>query len=131
MQVGFPGLMSCVDFDMEQSSRFVGLCGIFSSLCFVVFGTVLCQNMFVCFLQCFCWVFRRSYHSKWISNNSINPISRGQKHWVRVSHVPRCCRPKVDSFLTTVVDNCFYTIIFFRFQLQHDQNQLQLGRDAP
>ena len=28
MQVGFPGLMSCVDFDMEQSSRFVGLCGI-------------------------------------------------------------------------------------------------------
>ena len=28
IQVGFPGLMSCVDFDMEQSSRFVGLCGI-------------------------------------------------------------------------------------------------------
>ena len=35
IQVGFPGLMSCVDFDMEQSSRFVGLCGILSFLCFV------------------------------------------------------------------------------------------------
>ena len=28
-KVGFPGLMSCVDFDMDQSSRYVGLCGIF------------------------------------------------------------------------------------------------------
>ena len=27
-KVGFPGLMSCVDFDMAQSSRYVGLCGI-------------------------------------------------------------------------------------------------------
>lgn len=25
-KVGFPGLMSCVDYDMEQSSRYVGLC---------------------------------------------------------------------------------------------------------
>ena len=26
-KMGFPGMMSCQDFDLRQSSRYVGLCG--------------------------------------------------------------------------------------------------------
>ena len=32
-KMGFPGMMSCHDFDLMQSSRYVGLCGEIRSIC--------------------------------------------------------------------------------------------------
>merc|ERR1712037_775908 len=40
-KVGFPGLMSCADFDMAQSSRYVGLCEAKNT----VFVSHMCQDV--------------------------------------------------------------------------------------
>jgi len=40
-KVGFPGLMSCVDFDMAQSSRYVGLCEVKNT----AFVSHMCQDV--------------------------------------------------------------------------------------